>query len=153
MFVRWRASRASGTLDLQRSADLRYQGQSATLTVAWTDAAQTAAAFEQLHESRYRHRHERAVELVNIRVAVSKPLPPLNLPSWPKGDAALPAGHLPVHGYEHDVPHFHRNNLRQGQTLHGPALITEDNATTFLDTNWHAQVDELGNLRLAFHGT
>lgn len=139
-------------LEIQRSADLRYRGQSATLTVPWHDAAQAAEAFERLHEERYRHRHAQAIELVNLRVAVTKPVPDLELPGWPEGEPATAAGSTHLHGYEQPVPYYRREELRRDQVVQGPVLIIETNATTFIEPLWQARVDALGNLRLSYLG-
>ncbi|GAA4507582.1 hydantoinase B/oxoprolinase family protein [Actinoallomurus oryzae] len=42
----------------------------------------------------------------------------------------------------------HREHLRPGDTIKGPAIIAEANATTVVDAGWLAVVDELDNLAL-----
>jgi len=139
---------AQDTLQVSRSADLRYQGQSATLTVPWDNATQAAQDFARLHQERYHHRHTRPIELVNLRVAVTAPPPALQLPQWPEGPPAPPVGDVSMHDLEQPVPHYRRELLTRHQRLIGPALITEADATTFLQSGWNAEVDVLGNLRL-----
>ena len=67
-------------LSTRRSADLRYLGQSATLTVPWQGQQATAAAFHQAHRQRYGHLLDNPVELVCLRVRVSGPKPSLAAP-------------------------------------------------------------------------
>jgi N-methylhydantoinase A len=46
------------------------------------------------------------------------------------------------------VPVYRRETLPSGQCIDGPAVITEQVATTWLAPAWQATVDALGNLRL-----
>jgi 5-oxoprolinase (ATP-hydrolysing) len=46
------------------------------------------------------------------------------------------------------VPVFRRADLALGDTLEGPAIVAEDNATTVVETGWRARLDALGNLVL-----
>jgi len=41
-----------------------------------------------------------------------------------------------------------RQKLKPGDTIVGPAIITEFSATTYLDAGWRAEPDEFGNLWL-----
>jgi N-methylhydantoinase A len=64
------------------SVDLRYRGQSYTLNLDWDSPAILEQEFHALHESRYGHRMEIPVELVNLRVRVLGQRPPFELPLW-----------------------------------------------------------------------
>jgi len=135
------------------SADLRYQGQSATLNVPWLQAAQAAQAFQQLHEDRYRFRLNTAVELVNIRVSAEVSACLLEMPLINPGAWALPSAHTRMHGVGDEVPVFDRSTLVKDQLLQGPALIIENAATTLLARDWEARVDEFGSLWLQLAST
>ena len=47
------------------------------------------------------------------------------------------------------VPQFWRRDLVAGQRLQGPALISEDVATSWIAPDWSLQVDRVGNLLLS----
>ncbi len=137
------ANDCSSTSDL----DLRYLGQSYTLTVPWQGTAATAAAFHARHEARYGHRLDTDVELVNLRVAVQGPLPQVSLPS-PSPVARTEVRTTRLYGIDNPVPVFPRECLAEGECLNGPALITETVATTYLAPGWQCRVDAVGNLVL-----
>ncbi|HLK61725.1 MAG TPA: hydantoinase/oxoprolinase family protein [Chthonomonadaceae bacterium] len=145
---------APDTWHAERSLDLRYVGQSFDLRVplpAHANLNAALASFHALHLARYGHAdaHE-PVEAVAVRlVAVgSNPLPRLtvSMPSAP----GEPIHHVALTTAEAQVsaPVFLRDSLAAGQTLQGPALILQTDATTYLAQRWHAAVDAEGNLRL-----
>lgn len=129
------------------SLDLRYLGQSYTLNVSWQGLAESAEAFHALHEARYGHRLEVDVELVNVRVAVRGPVPPLRLPAAPERPAGAPQ-YTELYGIGAPVPVFARAHLAAGAVFDGPALVTETVATTYVAPGWRCRVDAIGNLCL-----
>lgn len=131
------------------SVDLRYRGQSYTLNVPWQgDVAASAAAFHQAHEGRYGHRLDLPVELVNLRMQLRGPLPELPLGPVAAEEAVSEPGRVQMHGFEGAVEVWQRRGLSGGDTLAGPALITEQVSTTWLAPGWVAYVDPHGNLML-----
>lgn len=139
----------AGEIAVERSLDLRYRGQSYTLNIPWQGTAATIAAFHAAHAARYGHRLDVPVELVNVRVGLSAPPPPVRLAaaSAPERPAAA-AVKRPLHGLKEEVAVWARETLRAGQEIQGPALITETVATTYLAPGWHCRVDGAGNLLL-----
>ncbi len=129
------------------SLDLRYQGQSYTLNLAWQGIEKTRAAFEALHEQRYGHRLEMPVQLVTLRCGLRGRPMEIRLPAVDAGAQAEPRL-VTVAGYDAPVPVFARAALHAGVLLDGPALITETVATTWLPADWRCEVDAAGNLLL-----
>ena len=126
------------------SLELRYQGQSNTLNLEWTSIEQSIEAFHNLHESRYGHRLDVAVELAGIRVSLIAESLPVNFQktltkTYPAGSNISSSDQVPLYDREH---------LAVGQRLNGPAIIIEDVATTWLAQSWQAEVDNSGNLIL-----
>lgn len=139
-----------GTLsEIQRSMDLRYAGQSASLNIAWASIEEVAEAFHSAHEQRYGHRLATPIELVNIRVSVRETLTP---PTLAKASESAPggneAGSKALYGINTPVPVINRADLRVGSPVVGPALILENNATTWLSPGWEVDCDAFGNLIL-----
>jgi len=131
------------------SLDLRYRGQSSTLTLAWQGISATQAAFHRAHAQRYGHRLETPVELVNLRCNLHGAAPPVSLPELPPSpQGAVAPGHARVYGCAGEVPVWPRAMLGSGSAFAGPALITETVATTWLPAGWQCQVDNKGNLLL-----
>ncbi len=135
-------------ITLQVSADLRYLGQSSSLTLAWAGAVDTEQAFHALHAARYGHRLRAPVEMITLRVSAQAPGAEPALPALSNTAVARPTGTSRVYGHDLAVPVYDRQTLALGQVLNGPALITEDTATTFLESGWQACRDEPGNLLL-----
>lgn len=131
------------------SLDLRYLGQSYTLTVPWQgNGERSAEAFHLAHQERYGHRLELPVELVNLRLKLQGPQPKLPLEPLRGDEEPVPAGRAMLYGIEGAAEIWARNTLVPGQELSGPALITEQVSTTYLAPGWHCQVDPHGNLLL-----
>jgi N-methylhydantoinase A len=139
-----------GGITASRSLDLRYQGQSYTLTLTWEGAEATAQAFHAAHARRYGHRMEVPVELVNVRLALhGQPHPPdLVGQAGAETVSTTPATRVPMYGVGRQVSVWARDALVPDQTLTGPGLITETVATTYLAPGWRCLVDDYGNLLL-----
>ncbi len=142
---------AASDIAQRRSADLRYRGQSFTLTVDWTTPGAAIRAFNEMHETRYGHSLGLAIELVNIRCDMSCPRPRVPLPPLPQRRPARSHGLVNTARYA-DVALFERAELCTGQQIEGPALIVETMATTFIDAGWRAAVDTWGHLRIEATG-
>jgi len=137
-------------LETDFSLDLRYRGQSYTLNLPWRgDSGAAVTDFAERHESRYGHRLDLPVELVNLRVGVSAPAVRFDLPVLADGGDSGPIRHTEVFGMQQPVPVVRRERLGAGDSLSGPAVIVENVATTWLAPGWRAAVDGLGNLLLS----
>jgi N-methylhydantoinase A len=138
---------AADALEIVRSVDVRYQGQSYYLNVAWQGMEQTARAFHALHAQRYGHALDTPLEIVNVRVALfreaDKPVLESAAPSL-----AAAASTITLHGIETPAQLWQRAQLAVEQTIRGPALITETISTTYLAPGWQAVKDQTGNLLL-----
>ncbi len=135
-------------ISAEHALDLRYLGQSYTLTVPWRTLAQAEQAFHRLHETRYGHRMQAPVELVNLRLALHGPETGIELSSPSGTGPAEPAELLNVWGFDSPVPRFERGLLAVDQLICGPALITEMASTTWLAPGWGCRSDCAGNLLL-----
>jgi N-methylhydantoinase A len=144
----------------ERTATLRYQGQSFELPVALgRDVTDVVAAFHAAHRQRYgyaldqeRAEPARPVELMTLRLrargrsaahSLAPPVEPAD-----DGPAEVARVQLIVDGAVHDAPVLLRRRLRAGVTVRGPALIVEYSATTLLDGRTGAEVLPGGALAL-----
>ncbi|MEW8507619.1 MAG: hydantoinase/oxoprolinase family protein [Candidatus Thiodiazotropha sp.] len=135
-------------IEADYAMDLRYLGQSYTLGVSWQTCSQAEAAFHRLHESRYGHRMQAPVELVNLRVALHGPEASIEL-NQPQSARPVEACELlNVCGVDSPVPRYERAQLAEGEVVSGPALITEMASTTWLASAWQCRSDSAGNLLL-----
>lgn len=133
--------------------DLRYLGQSYTLTVPWQEPGGCPAsieAFHRQHQERYGHRLDLPVELVTLRLQLQGPQPELPLTPREVEAVAEPVDFTTLYDIDDAVPVWARDALAVGQELQGPALISEQVSTTYLAPCWLCQVDPYGNLVLSY---
>jgi 5-oxoprolinase (ATP-hydrolysing) len=133
-----------------RSLDLRYRGLESYLTIPWPQNGDFAAAFEAAHQGRYGYVHKaKPLEVIAARVEVVGRIAH-RLPQSERvaGSAAIPLGTVRAYfdGGRCNVPLFERRSLRAGDGIEGPAVITEDIATTVIETGWLAEVLSGGEL-------
>ncbi|MET0053006.1 MAG: hydantoinase/oxoprolinase family protein [Candidatus Thiodiazotropha sp.] len=128
--------------------DLRYLGQSYTLNVPWQNPKQAQQDFHERHQARYGHRMAAPVELVNLRVALRGAQPDMILPQFRAAQPGEVQEWLELPGVTAAVPRYARDSLTAGQSLSGPALITEMAATLWVEPGWECRMDGSGNLLL-----
>ncbi|HHJ19978.1 MAG TPA: hydantoinase/oxoprolinase family protein, partial [Gammaproteobacteria bacterium] len=136
-------------VQLERSVDLRYQGQSSTLSLPWLEHAEhLTEALHQRHQDQFGHALAMPVELVNLRVRAEVTSAPFHLPVEHAAHSARPLSTTSVFGIEQTVPVYARSGLSAQQRLNGPAIIAEEVSTTWLAPGWNAVNDTAGNLIL-----
>ena len=134
--------------EIERTADLRYRGQSYELNVPWNNG-DPATLFHREHEKIYGYANpDRDVEIVTIRVrartTVEKPKlvrsgaakkgKPEQRRVWTDG------GWKKIHSWK-------REQLSD-RTKQGPALVLDYGSTTLVPPKWNFRVDRAGNLLL-----
>jgi len=135
-----------------RSLDLRYAGQSYEINIPYTDINSAKASFRRTHNRVYAYNHaDHQVEIVNIRVkalGMTKKIPfrkkSLGI-SDPK-EAMFGRQTLVYKRRRHKAHCFKRLLLKPGNLTSGPALIVDDESTTFLPPGWILSVDGLENM-------
>lgn len=141
--------------DFAFSADMRYHGQGFEMAVDLPRAEKTTAeefeeTFHLAHARRYGHAEtSRAVQIVTIRLTVTRPRPELVLPTVDI-DPSLPVAVQPVieGGAAVEAAFRSRRSLAVGAEQPGPAVLEDGTSTTFVPTGWTARVDEHTNLVL-----
>jgi N-methylhydantoinase A len=140
----------SGQIEVQTSADLRYQGQSFTINLTISPETTLIERFHQAHKARFGHDMPISVELVTLRVRVfafthNIAMPELNTA---QDSPTAPAGYVDLHQYGHHIPRYQREELLAGETIKGPALISEQVSTTLIKSGWIAHISRHGHLLL-----
>jgi 5-oxoprolinase (ATP-hydrolysing) len=122
-----------------RWLDLRYQGVDAYLTIAWPKDNNFATAFTREHLHRYGYSHKnRPLEILAARVEVVGRVSD----DPPRQSAAQRKRELHLSGP------IDRQSLSLGDNISGPAIITDDATTTFVDAGWQAEMLSGGELLL-----
>ncbi|WP_170593382.1 hydantoinase/oxoprolinase family protein [Ruegeria arenilitoris] len=156
-----RAGAPEAELSIRKQAFMRYHGQGHEIEIALPDRALGPADIETLRrdfESEYSRLFRRAVpgmsiEILNWSVEISSPAPALSrVPDAAHKRTVRPCGHrrilCDVSGHWCDAGIYDRSGLEPGDSLRGPALITEPQTTTFVSADFQASVDGGGNLWL-----
>jgi len=137
-----------GEISIERRADIRYVGQSFTLSVAWQGLQQTFSKFTSLHQQRYGYQLDAHTEIVNIQIMPTVSGEEFDLPTLKTSKPGKVSSNVEVYGYENNVRCYERSNLSAGQELKGPCIVKEYSATTYLGEHWCAAVDKFGNICL-----
>ncbi|WP_424821795.1 hydantoinase/oxoprolinase family protein [Salinisphaera sp.] len=135
---------------IERTADLRYRGQSFELGVPTDDWSALTAQFHNAHEIRYGYAmREDQIELVNLRVtarvAVDKPELSEDAP-----EAEPAARSVLVDDEWRDIPVCDRATLGHGSHVDGPAIIEFAETTCVVRPGWHRESDAAGTLILEY---
>ncbi len=141
-------------IEVMRRVHLRYQGTDSALVVHFGSHAEMVERFEAAYRSRYSFlMPQRALvaEAVSVE-AIGHSEPPLEAAPAAASRAGRPSAADQVDmfsgGTWHRTPLFVREALHPGDTLDGPAIIAEQNATTVVEPGWRAQVTPLDHLVL-----
>jgi N-methylhydantoinase A/oxoprolinase/acetone carboxylase beta subunit len=130
---------------LERSADLRYIGQSYELNVPWRPR-DFARPFHAEHEKIYGYSdRERAVEIVTVRVKAAIELVKPAIRRDPGAGAGEGVRRVRVGGKWLRVPVYQRAELT-AKPAKGPALVIDYGSTTLIPPGWQFILDEAGNL-------
>ena len=128
--------------------ELRYKGQSATISINWNSGGAHEALFHEAHSRASGLRLPHPVELVNIRLSARAPavLESINIPQVSEGGDAGETIFMPE--LAGTVPLYQRTGLAPGVSMEGPLLLTESAATTWIKPGWMLIPDAWGNLLL-----
>jgi 5-oxoprolinase (ATP-hydrolysing) len=143
---------------VSRRVQLRYDGTDTAVPVELAELDAMVTAFETSHRRTYSFLMDRPLiaEAVTVEAVGLTEQPDLALLADPRstadpGAVAVPTewvatARLYTGGTWREVPLFERERLRPGDTLDGPAIVTEANATTVVDDGWSASVTPYGHL-------
>jgi N-methylhydantoinase A len=134
----------------ERSADVRYRGQSFELTVDASDFDVLAERFHAAHERRYGFSiPDESVELLAVRLvaAIDRAAP---LAEDPAPVEAVPPAHREIFldGAWTAAPILDRRALAVGAAVAGPAIVEFPEATCLVRPGWSGGIDEAGTLVL-----
>ncbi|MCG9131951.1 hydantoinase/oxoprolinase family protein [Candidatus Poribacteria bacterium] len=156
-------------LKIERSLDIRYEGQSYELNIpfpaqlaSWKLAKQKTETgahaliqkFHAVHDQRFGYaRTDAPVEIVNLRLTATGetdklPIRPLPLADADPSEAFIVQNGVVFEGEALRTDFYRREMLQPGNQITGPAIVTEFSATTVIPPNFSAVVDAYQNLVL-----
>jgi N-methylhydantoinase A len=156
-----RQGTARDDLEETRHAYMRYVGQGHEIPVSLPVeryGEPHGAVFRQAFEAAYRQLYGRIIDGVEIEVlswtlTISAPVQETGEPPETRqADRTLPepiewqALFDPSRDGPVDAPVYLRELMQAGDVIQGPALITEDQTTTVVTSNYHAMIDARGHI-------
>ncbi|MGB7299405.1 MAG: hydantoinase/oxoprolinase family protein [Burkholderiaceae bacterium] len=166
----WFADEAipDGQQGIRWAIGARYLGQNYELSLSVPLTLDNDALLERLN-SEFHQAHEltygfasqaETIQLVNLTVRATGQLAVPEVPSWPTGQASMPAP-SPTHsrivifteGQQVDAPVYRRESLLAGQCLMGPAIVEQMDTTVLVFPDDTCAVDPWGNLVIDLHHT
>jgi 5-oxoprolinase (ATP-hydrolysing) len=130
---------------------LRYDGTDTALLVPLAAPESMRADFEAAYRRTYSFLMDRplVVEAVSVEAIGRSDVPDLS-PLGHTSPVEPAAQRVPMYlgGSWGEVDLYRRTSLRTDREVTGPAIITEDDATTVVDLGWTARVVETGHLVL-----
>jgi 5-oxoprolinase (ATP-hydrolysing) len=138
---------AQERIRLARRAHLRYEGTDAALVVEYTDVPGMQAAFEAAYRQRYSFLmpdKRLIIEALSVEAIGQSGEQPRAPDSTQPAAIALPAATATVRmfsgGQYHDTSVYRRETLATGMRITGPAIVSDANATTVVEPEWHMEM-------------
>jgi N-methylhydantoinase A len=131
---------------ISHNAQLRYLGQSFTLTVPFLTLQDCQKAFTELHNKRYGYALDNPIQIVTLQVSPKIQTKPFDLPVIEFDTHCNGVEKVAVYGCDEPIDLLQRGSLAENAEVKGPAIIAEYAATTYVAPNWTATRDRFGNL-------
>lgn len=156
-----KAGTGDSTLTESRIAFMRYMGQGHEIVVSLPDGELTAAdgvTLKEIYDREYEQLYGRTIPDADIEVLTwamtitPTPETASSLGETATEETAQPEGTRSVFdaaaGTSSDVPLYRRTDLATGMRLSGPALIAEDETSTFVSGHFEAYINQAGYIVL-----
>ncbi len=138
--------------DFRTVLDMRYEGQSFHLPVAYSKEADMAESFHQTFRKRYGYALKQGphVEVVTVRLSAVTSRDEIALPEVKSSQTRRPAGKRKIllsSGWE-TAPVYYRGHLWAGFHNHGPLVIEDEGCTVFVPPGCEISTEENSCLRI-----
>ena len=137
-----------GKVIFERFLEARFEGQSYEIRVPWRGSwALFREEFEKEHRDFYGYVHSGRVEVVNVVVRGVVPSSFEGLPAW-KGKRVSGGRKTEVFldGKLIEVPFYLREELPEGFSIKGPAVLSDVGSTFYLPPGWRCEIDGFGGI-------
>ena len=156
----WAKAQGDGLTDAKVwvSADMRYVGQAYELEIGLSrlsserNTQTLTTLFHEAHTKVYGFPdNDSGIEIMNVRLSIVRPLPALPVHTVEDAEHEIsPLGERTVfwndERFEANV--FARSDMKAGHRITGPAIVEQQDTTTWLSPGWNGQVLKSGNLQL-----
>ena len=139
-----------GRIRVVRRVHLRYEGTDTAVPVELAELEAMTVAFEASHRAMYSFLMDRPLiaEAISVEAIGLTDQTDLSHVGDQVTDTTGPAETARTYsnGSWRDTPLRHRERMRLGDMVTGPAIIAEANATTIIDDGWQATMTRSGHL-------
>ncbi|PLY02504.1 MAG: 5-oxoprolinase [Desulfuromonas sp.] len=141
-------------ISIQVRAHLRYHGSDTFLAIAAAEPDAMQAAFEAAHQRQFgfivpdRPLIIEAVVVEGIGATTGQSDPEEEIPAQVAATCAIDRVPMSDAGAQCRVPLYRREDLRPGQTVNGPAIISETIGTIVVEDGWQARLNTRRHLIL-----
>ncbi len=137
---------------VEKRAYLRYAGSHQPLAVDFGSEAEMRSRFDEVHTARFGFAspsRDLLIEILSIE-AIGDAEEISDHTSEVGETTPEPAAHIQVvmEGEACDAPLYDRMTMNSGQSVTGPAVITEPTGTNIIEPGWRGRIDAFGNLIL-----
>ncbi len=135
-------------IEVRRRVHLRYEGTDSALVVSLGSVESMLEQFEREYRQRYsflmrgRALVAEAVSVEALSVASAPPMRATTLSRVSGAPEIAQRVRMFSAAAWHETPVYRREALRSGDTIRGPAIIAEANATSVVEPGWAARVTE-----------
>ena len=135
-------------LKVTRRVHLRYDGTDTVVQVELNELAAMTDEFETGYQRTYSFLMERplVVEAVSVEATGLTEQPDLSHAAIAAEPGEPGTVRLYTAGAWRDAPLYERERMRPGESVTGPAIIAEANATTVVEPGWRTSLSESGHL-------
>ncbi len=132
------------------TAHIRTTGAHQTLEVPFGSVAEMTQAFQQIHKQRFGFVPVQADLIIDLLTAeaIGATGEAVTLPDTVGATQPAHTAQMFSGGAWRDVPLVDRTKLSKGQTVDGPAILTEPTGTNIIEDGWRAECATGGNLVL-----
>ena len=141
-------------IDVIRRVHLRYEGTDSALVVDFGPNAAMQAQFETAYKRRFSFlmpSRALVVEAVSVEALGRSEAPPETIAdSSPRAGIPAPSEQVRMfgNGEWRETGIYRRAEIKPGDTIKGPAIVAENNATTVVEPGWQAEVTPWNHLVL-----
>ncbi|MCH2078644.1 MAG: hydantoinase B/oxoprolinase family protein [Rhodobacteraceae bacterium] len=137
-------------IEIQQRVQIRPRGAQQSLEVTFGPPDAMEAAFVEAHRQRFGFAPDTGDLILDVLVveAIGRTGETVNLPDPLAGTTDKASVPVCFDGTWRDVPFIDRGSLAVGQSIEGPAILTEPTGTNVIEPGWRARCAPGGNLIL-----
>ncbi len=137
---------------VEKRAHLRYAGSHQPIEIEFGTEQEMRDRFDQAHKTRYGFvapSRELTIEMVAVEaIGETAKIADSSSPLGGGTPAALATIQMRSETHWHDTPLYERDAMLPGQSVNGPAIITERTGTNIVEAGWRATINQYGHLIL-----